>query len=67
MVNLLSNDVNRFDLIPVYVSSLWSAPVFAVCVAFLLVWEVGLPGIIGLIIMLVTIPIQSKLFALAVR
>ena len=59
MVNLLSNDARRFDIIPIYFSSLFTAPLFAIFVSVLLILEVGVPGMIGMLILFITIPIQS--------
>ncbi|KAJ8980285.1 hypothetical protein NQ317_005204 [Molorchus minor] len=57
-VNLMSNDVNRFDIAPMFVHYLWIAPVQAIlCVVFLYL-KVGYAAVIGIATMLVFLPIQ---------
>lgn len=59
IVNLLSNDVSRFDIVSIYIHSMWIAPILSCVVAYLLYQEAGLAGLIGCIIVLVVTPIQS--------
>lgn len=61
VVNLLSNDVNRFDLVSVFIHSMWSAPLFAIVVGYLLVVEVGWAGFVGILAVFLVVPIQCKL------
>lgn len=60
MVNLLSNDVTRFDYASMLLNSMWTAPLLTIIVAILLWIEIGIPGIIGIMIVFVVVPIQSK-------
>lgn len=62
MVNLLSNDVNRFDLVSAFVNFMWTAPLLTLCVAAFLYNEIGYPAFIGIAIVFVVVPIQSQCF-----
>lgn len=60
VVNLLSNDVNRFDLVSVFIHSMWSAPLFAIVVGYLLFQEVGYAGFVGILAVFLVVPIQCE-------
>lgn len=60
MVNLLSNDVGRFDLVSLYINSMWSAPLIALIVGYLLWIEAGWAGMVGLAVVFVVVPLQCK-------
>lgn len=60
VVNLLSNDVNRFDIVSLFVNAMWTAPLMALIVGYLLWIEVGWAGMIGIAIVFIVVPIQSK-------
>lgn len=60
VVNLLSNDVNRFDLVSVFIHSMWSAPLFAIVVGYLLYQEVEWAGFVGILAVFLVVPIQCK-------
>lgn len=59
VVNLLSNDVARFDIVSVFLHSMWLAPLLTIIVGVLLYREVGIPGIIGMAVIAIVTPIQS--------
>lgn len=60
MVNLLSNDVSRFDIVSVVINSIWSAPL-STFVAGILLWrEAKWAGILGMVIVFIVVPLQSK-------
>ncbi|XP_015117545.1 multidrug resistance-associated protein 4 [Diachasma alloeum] len=59
IVNLLANDVNRFDLILVFIHYLWSAPLAAIIVGYFLWTEAGYSGLIGITVISIIVPIQS--------
>ncbi|XP_058446019.1 ATP-binding cassette sub-family C member 4-like [Malaya genurostris] len=59
VVNLLSNDVNRFDIVSVFLHSMWSAPLLTIIIGVLLYLEIGLAGLIGMIVIFIVTPIQS--------
>lgn len=60
VVNLLSNDVNRFDRVSMFLNSMWSAPLLTICIAILLWRDTGSVGMMGIIIVFIAVPIQSK-------
>lgn len=59
VVNLLSNDVSRFDIVSVFLHSMWLAPLLTFIVGILLYREVGVPGVIGMVVIAIVTPIQS--------
>ncbi|KMZ04219.1 probable multidrug resistance-associated protein lethal(2)03659 [Drosophila simulans] len=61
VVNLLSNDVGRFDLVLINVHYLWIAPLELIAVTYLMYLEIGISSIFGVAIMLLFLPFQSYL------
>lgn len=65
VVNLLSNDVSRFEYINLNMNSIWIAPLLALIVACLLYEnEVGWPGLIGIATIFTIVPLQSTFIAI---
>ncbi|XP_022093418.1 multidrug resistance-associated protein 4-like [Acanthaster planci] len=66
LVNILSNDVNRFDMAFNFAHYLWIAP-FQLIVLFLLCWrEIGVSCLAGLSVLILMAPLQcyaGKLFS----
>lgn len=60
VVNLMSNDVNRFDIVAFLICYMWAAPIVTVIVLILLWFEVGWAGPIGMGVIFVITPIQCK-------
>ncbi|XP_061579415.1 ATP-binding cassette sub-family C member 4-like isoform X2 [Cololabis saira] len=60
IVNLLSNDVNKFDEVTLYLHFLWIGPLQAVCVTFLLLHVIGPSCLVGMAIIFLLMPIQSS-------
>lgn len=60
MVNLLSNDVRRFDFMTMFANSLWTAPTLTIISAIFLFHEIGWAAVIGIGVIVVVVPIQSK-------
>lgn len=60
MVNLLSNDANRFVLASAYINFMWTAPLTTICVAILLNREIGYPAMTGIAMIGIVVPIQSE-------
>ncbi|VEN34161.1 unnamed protein product [Callosobruchus maculatus] len=58
MINLLSNDVNRFDNSFQYFHYLWAAPIETLIIMYLLYYMVGLTGLVGYLLLLLIIPVQ---------
>ncbi|KAK1124888.1 hypothetical protein K0M31_006238 [Melipona bicolor] len=59
VVNLVANDVNRFDLVSIFIHHMWSAPISALIIAYFLYNEAGYAGLIGIAAVFVVVPIQS--------
>uniref|UniRef100_A0A674ESV1 Multidrug resistance-associated protein 4-like n=1 Tax=Salmo trutta TaxID=8032 RepID=A0A674ESV1_SALTR len=65
IVNLLSNDVNKFDEVTTNLHYLWIAPLQAVVVIILLWYEIGPSCLAGVAVLLFLMPLQTmfgKLF-----
>ncbi|XP_011501217.1 PREDICTED: probable multidrug resistance-associated protein lethal(2)03659 [Ceratosolen solmsi marchali] len=58
VINLLANDVGRYDLIIVFLHTIWTTPIATLIVAYILYKEAGIAGLIGIGIMLTTVPVQ---------
>ncbi|XP_037964111.2 ATP-binding cassette sub-family C member 4 isoform X2 [Plutella xylostella] len=66
VVNLLSNDVNRFDYAFIYTHFIWLLPLQVVLICYLIYIRIGYAAIVGVIgIVLQTIPVQSYMSKLA--
>uniref|UniRef100_A0A4X2MBL1 Multidrug resistance-associated protein 4 n=1 Tax=Vombatus ursinus TaxID=29139 RepID=A0A4X2MBL1_VOMUR len=66
IVNLLSNDVNKFDQVTVFLHFLWAGPIQAIAVTALLWLEIGVSCLAGMAVLLILLPLQScfgKLFS----
>ncbi|CAK9815097.1 Probable multidrug resistance-associated protein lethal(2)03659 [Anthophora plagiata] len=59
VVNLVANDVNRFDLVSIFIHHMWSAPLSALIIAYFLYIEAGYSGLIGIAAVFIVVPIQS--------
>lgn len=60
VVNLLSNDVYRFDAMSMFLNALWTAPLLVIAVGYLLWIEVQWAGMFGLLVVFIIVPIQSN-------
>lgn len=60
VVNLLSNDVNRFDLISILLHYMWSAPLITVVVGYFLWLEARWAGMIGIAVVFVILIVQCE-------
>ncbi|XP_060872271.1 probable multidrug resistance-associated protein lethal(2)03659 isoform X2 [Metopolophium dirhodum] len=61
VVNLLSNDVNRFDIAFIFIHFLWIGPLQSIVVTYFLWQELGVSSLVGVAIFLVFIPLQGWL------
>lgn len=59
VVNLLSNDVNRFDRALFFLHFLWIAPLQTIVVTVLLWQELGVSSIFGVATLIMFIPLQG--------
>lgn len=60
VVNLLSNDVNRFDTASMFFHYLWVGPLQTLVIAYLTYDELGFSALIGIACLLLFIPLQSE-------
>lgn len=66
IVNLLSNDVNKFDQVTIFLHYLWAGPLQAIAVTALLWMEIGISCLTGMAVLIILLPLQScigKLFS----
>ncbi|XP_014299326.1 ATP-binding cassette sub-family C member 4 isoform X1 [Microplitis demolitor] len=59
IVNLVANDVNRFDLVSIFLHHMWSAPLTTLIIGYFLYTEAGYAGIFGIGAVFIVVPIQS--------
>uniref|UniRef100_A0A8C5FNE8 Multidrug resistance-associated protein 4-like n=1 Tax=Gadus morhua TaxID=8049 RepID=A0A8C5FNE8_GADMO len=59
IVNLLSNDVNKFDEVTLYLHFLWLGPLQALAVMLLLLFLIGPSCLAGMTVLVVLIPVQT--------
>ncbi|GLV39331.1 uncharacterized protein CBL_20420 [Carabus blaptoides fortunei] len=59
VVNLLSNDVSRFDIVSIFLHHMWAAPTISIIVAYFLWVEAGYAGLVGIATVFVVVPLQG--------
>ncbi|RVE57953.1 hypothetical protein OJAV_G00204270 [Oryzias javanicus] len=59
IVNLLSNDVNKFDEVTLYLHFLWVGPLQAIFVIVLLLYAIGPSCLAGMGVLFILMPIQT--------
>ncbi|XP_027849228.2 ATP-binding cassette sub-family C member 4-like [Aphis gossypii] len=59
VVNLLSNDVNRFDSVVIFLHYLWIGPLQTLIITYFLWQEIGVSSIVGVATLLLVIPLQG--------
>uniref|UniRef100_A0A8C8B2U8 ATP binding cassette subfamily C member 4 n=1 Tax=Otus sunia TaxID=257818 RepID=A0A8C8B2U8_9STRI len=59
IVNLLSNDVNKFDQVTIFLHFLWAGPIQAVAVTVLLWMEIGASCLAGMAVLIILLPVQT--------
>uniref|UniRef100_UPI003AAC75F7 ATP-binding cassette sub-family C member 4-like n=1 Tax=Centroberyx gerrardi TaxID=166262 RepID=UPI003AAC75F7 len=67
IVNLLSNDVNRFDEVTINLHYLWVGPLQAAVIIFFLWYEIGPSCLAGVTVIVLMLPLQTwfgKLFGI---
>lgn len=67
MVNLLSNDVGRFDTATHHLHFYYLAPIQTLVVMYLLYVNIGLASLSGAVFLLLSIPLQCKYLLFAVK
>uniref|UniRef100_UPI0037E899EE ATP-binding cassette sub-family C member 4-like n=1 Tax=Semicossyphus pulcher TaxID=241346 RepID=UPI0037E899EE len=59
IVNLLSNDVNKFDDVTIFLHFLWVGPLQAAAVVGLLWLEIGASCLAGMVVLMFLMPVQT--------
>uniref|UniRef100_A0A8C5U3W5 Multidrug resistance-associated protein 4 n=1 Tax=Malurus cyaneus samueli TaxID=2593467 RepID=A0A8C5U3W5_9PASS len=59
IVNLLSNDVNKFDQVTIFLHFLWAGPLQAIAVTALLWMEIGPSCLAGMAVLIILLPVQT--------
>ncbi|KAK4880384.1 hypothetical protein RN001_008530 [Aquatica leii] len=67
MVNLLSNDVNRFDIAILFAHYFWVGPIQAIICTYFMYEEVGISALIGVLALFLFIPLQFGLARMIAR
>ncbi|KAF5283713.1 hypothetical protein FQR65_LT13748 [Abscondita terminalis] len=67
MVNLLSNDVNRFDVAVLFTHYFWIGPIQAIICTYFMYEEVGYSALIGVLALFLFIPLQFGLAKMIAR
>lgn len=60
VVNLLSNDVNRFDVAVLFAHQLWVGPFETIICTYMMYLQVGVSAAFGVLVLIMFIPFQSK-------
>lgn len=63
LINLMSNDVAKFEYGITYVHDFWKGPLEALVMGYFIYREIGFCGLIGVGFMLLFIPLQGELIA----
>ncbi|XP_053685775.1 ATP-binding cassette sub-family C member 4-like [Sabethes cyaneus] len=61
VINLMSNDVSRFDYAVIFFHDLWKGPVELLIVSVLVYRLIGVSGLVGIVLLLLFIPGQAWL------
>ncbi|XP_024943405.1 probable multidrug resistance-associated protein lethal(2)03659 isoform X1 [Cephus cinctus] len=68
VVNLLSNDVNRFDMLPLHLHQIWVMPIQVALIGYVMWQSVGIATLVGIgSLTILTIPIQGYLSKLSAQ
>ncbi|CAO1316194.1 unnamed protein product [Diamesa serratosioi] len=59
VINLLSNDLGKFEEALSFLHDLWKGPLETIIVGYLVYNEIGIAGVVGIVFILSFIPIQS--------
>ncbi|XP_075236571.1 ATP-binding cassette sub-family C member 4-like [Lycorma delicatula] len=65
VVNIVSNDVSRFDLVTATCHYMWSAPLLACVIAVILYREIKWAGLIGILVVFMVVPLLSYVGSLS--
>lgn len=60
-INLMSNDVSRFDWLMSFTHDVWRAPIGAAISGYFIFTQVGYAGLLGMAILVLFMPFQGLL------
>lgn len=60
VINLMSNDVNRFDMAPIFCHYIWISPMQVVFILYFMYLEIHVPALIGILAIFGFIPMQGN-------
>ena len=63
-INLMSNDVSRFDWAMAFTHNLWVAPLGSAIAGYLIYIQIGYAGLIGMALMIFLMPLQGIIFVI---
>ncbi|CAG9854513.1 unnamed protein product [Phyllotreta striolata] len=67
IVNLLSNDVNRFDMAPQLIHQLWVGPLTAIAVMYIIFRDIGMSCMAGIVTIILMSPLQAYIGRLSAK
>lgn len=56
--------MNRFDIVSIVINAMWAAPLMTIIAGILLWREIRWAGMVGMVIVFIVVPLQSKFFLL---
>lgn len=59
-INLMSNDVSRFDWMICFAANLWNAPLGASIAGYFIFGQIGFAGLVGLAVLVFSMPAQGN-------
>uniref|UniRef100_A0AAG5CR64 Uncharacterized protein n=1 Tax=Anopheles atroparvus TaxID=41427 RepID=A0AAG5CR64_ANOAO len=59
IINLLSNDVGKFDIALCFVHDLWKGPMEAILLGYFIYLQIGFSGLLGMAFLMSFIPLQA--------
>lgn len=59
-MNLLSNDVSRFDMVTIFVHHMWIAPLVTLIITYLMWVDAGWAGVCGIMTVFTVVPLQGQ-------
>lgn len=60
IINLLSNDLAKFDVAFLFIHEIWKGPLQALLFLVVIYMQIGVAGVIGVVFLLAFIPLQGK-------
>lgn len=61
-INLMSNDVSRFDWMMSFTHDVYYAPIGSAIAGYLIYTQIGYAGLIGMALLILFMPVQGKFY-----